>query len=154
MQSVSSRIWTRVAVSISFDDNHYTTDNNSKNNYYEKGEIDNNNKHNENNYCRNRKRKILWFNTPFCKLATINIGKCFLNLMNKQFNRDNPLSKIFNRNTIKIRYSRTNNISKIIYNHNRKLIYWSNLKDKETHKSPCKELKKDALLVEIVTWKI
>ena len=26
MQSVSSRIWTRVAVSISYDDNHYTTD--------------------------------------------------------------------------------------------------------------------------------
>ena len=25
MQSVSSRIWTRVAVSISYDDNHYTT---------------------------------------------------------------------------------------------------------------------------------
>ena len=25
MQSVSARIWTRVAVSISFDDNHYTT---------------------------------------------------------------------------------------------------------------------------------
>ena len=26
MQSVSSRIWTRIAVSISCDDNHYTTD--------------------------------------------------------------------------------------------------------------------------------
>ena len=25
MQSVSSRIWTRVALSISYDDNHYTT---------------------------------------------------------------------------------------------------------------------------------
>ena len=25
MQSVSSRIWTRVVVSISYDDNHYTT---------------------------------------------------------------------------------------------------------------------------------
>ena len=25
MQSVSARIWTRVAVSISYDDNHYTT---------------------------------------------------------------------------------------------------------------------------------
>ena len=25
MQSVSSRFWTRVAVSISYDDNHYTT---------------------------------------------------------------------------------------------------------------------------------
>ena len=27
MQSVSSWIWTRVVVSISYDDNHYTTDN-------------------------------------------------------------------------------------------------------------------------------
>ena len=27
MQSVSSRIWTRVAVFISYDDNHYTTGN-------------------------------------------------------------------------------------------------------------------------------
>ena len=26
MQSVSSRIWTRIAESISYDDNHYTTD--------------------------------------------------------------------------------------------------------------------------------
>ena len=25
MQSVSSRVWTRVTVSISYDDNHYTT---------------------------------------------------------------------------------------------------------------------------------
>ena len=30
MQSVSSRIWTRVAVFISSDDNHYTTGNNLK----------------------------------------------------------------------------------------------------------------------------
>ena len=28
MQSVSSRVWTHVAVSISYDDNHYTTGNN------------------------------------------------------------------------------------------------------------------------------
>ena len=27
MQSVSSRIWTRVAVSISYDDNYYATEN-------------------------------------------------------------------------------------------------------------------------------
>ena len=30
MQSVSSRIWTRVTVSISYDDNHYTTVNISR----------------------------------------------------------------------------------------------------------------------------
>ena len=29
MQSFSSRIWSRVAVSISYDDNHYTTDTSS-----------------------------------------------------------------------------------------------------------------------------
>ena len=33
MQSVSSRIWTRVAVSISYDSNHYTTGRNI-NSYY------------------------------------------------------------------------------------------------------------------------
>ena len=34
MQSVSSRIWTRVAVSISYDDNHYTTGTSKKNKWY------------------------------------------------------------------------------------------------------------------------
>ena len=33
MQSVSSRIWTRVAVSISYDDNHYTTGTSKDNSY-------------------------------------------------------------------------------------------------------------------------
>ena len=32
MQSASSRIWTRVAVSISYDDNHYTTGTSSTSN--------------------------------------------------------------------------------------------------------------------------
>ena len=34
MQSFSSRIWTRVAVSISYDDNHYTTDTSNDSNYF------------------------------------------------------------------------------------------------------------------------
>ena len=33
----------------------------------------------------NRSRKIIWFNPPFCKLTNINIGKYFLNLINKHF---------------------------------------------------------------------
>ena len=32
MQSISSRIWTRATVSISYDDNHYTT---ATSNYYD-----------------------------------------------------------------------------------------------------------------------
>ena len=26
---------------------------------------------------KNRKRKIIWFNPPFCKLANIDVGKYF-----------------------------------------------------------------------------
>ena len=36
MQSVSSRIWTRVTVSISYDDNDYTTGTSSYNSRYSK----------------------------------------------------------------------------------------------------------------------
>ena len=39
MQSVSSRIWTRVAVSISYDDNHYTTGASLLNNQHYKVQI-------------------------------------------------------------------------------------------------------------------
>ena len=39
MQSVSSRIWTCVAVSISYDDNHYTTGTSTL--YSLKGEVEN-----------------------------------------------------------------------------------------------------------------
>ena len=39
MQSISSRIWTRVAVSIAYDDNHYTTGTSSDYIYSEHGII-------------------------------------------------------------------------------------------------------------------
>ena len=68
---------------------------------------------------KNRNRKVVWFNPPFCKL--INIGKYFLQLLDKHFNRDNPLSRIFNRNTVKISYSCTKNMNNILSNHNRLL---------------------------------
>ena len=67
-----------------------------------------------NNYDKNRKRKIIWFNPPFCKLANIDVGKYFLRLIDKHFKQDNILHKIFNRKTLKISYSCTKNISQII----------------------------------------
>ena len=39
MQSVSSMIWTRVTVSISYDDNHYTTGTSNNTNNLEKAMI-------------------------------------------------------------------------------------------------------------------
>ena len=41
MRSVLSRIWTRVAVSISYDDNHYTTGNSSIHPKREQNETEN-----------------------------------------------------------------------------------------------------------------
>ena len=46
---------------------------------------------------KNRKRKIIWFNPPFCKLANIDVGKYFLRVIDKHFKQDNILHKIFNR---------------------------------------------------------
>ena len=79
----------------------------------------------DNNYDqknKNRKRKIIWFNTTFCKLANIDAGKYFLRLIDKHFKQDNILYKIFNRKTLKISYSCTKNISQIINSHNNELI--------------------------------
>ena len=71
---------------------------------------------------QNRKRKIIWFNPPFNKNVSTNIGKQFLNLIKKHFPSENKLHKIFNRNTLKLSYSCTKNIGSIIKNHNKKII--------------------------------
>ena len=70
---------------------------------------------------KNRRRNI-WFTPFFWKLSNINIGKYFLDLINKHFEDDNSHRKIINKNNVKISYSCTNNISKIIDNHNNKFI--------------------------------
>ena len=84
------------------------------------GEIINNNSHAKRR-GKNRSRKVVWFNSPFCRLANINIGKYFLHLQDKHFNGDNPLNWILNGNTIKISYSCTKNMYNILSNHNRRL---------------------------------
>ena len=80
------------------------------------------------NINKNRHRNIIWFNPLFCQLSNINIDKYFLGLINKHLKDDNPLRKIINKNNVKISYSCTNNISKIIDNQ-KKLINkldWNN----------------------------
>ena len=51
-----------------------------------------------------------------------NIGKEFLKIIDKHFPMNKPLSKIFNRKTIKIGYSCANNMNKIITNHNKRIL--------------------------------
>lgn len=59
---------------------------------------------------------------PFCKSVETNIGRKFLNLVNKSFLKGHTLRKIFNRNTLKMSYSCMNSVKQIINVHNNKLL--------------------------------
>ena len=65
----------------------------------------------------NRKRKIIWYSPPFSLNVKTNVGKLFFKILRKNFPKANPLSKIFNKNTVKISYSCTRNVKFIISSH-------------------------------------
>ena len=66
----------------------------------------------------NRKRKIIWFNPPFSKSVSTNVGKSFLNLVNKHFPPHHKFRKLFNKNTIKVSYSCMPSMKSKIKSHN------------------------------------
>ena len=70
---------------------------------------------------RNRPRNITWFNPPFNKNVSTNVAKTFLKLIDKHFSTASNLHKIFNRNTVKVSYSSTENVERIIKSHNKSL---------------------------------
>jgi len=71
---------------------------------------------------RCRSRKVTWFNPPFSKNVKTRVGDEFFKLISKHFPKSNPLSKIINRNTVKMSYRCTPNMGKIISSHNSKLL--------------------------------
>ena len=71
---------------------------------------------------RTRTRHIVWYNPPYNKALKTNLGRKFLDLVDRHFSKSNPLSRIFNRNTLKIGYSCTKNMKAIIQGHNNKVI--------------------------------
>ena len=71
---------------------------------------------------RNRFRNISWFNPPFNKNVSTNVSKRFLNLIDQHFPKSNKLHAIFNRNTVKVNYSCTQDMSSMIKSYNKKVI--------------------------------
>ena len=67
---------------------------------------------------RNRQRNIIWFNPPFSKNVSTNVGQKFLKLIAKHFPENLRLHKIFNKNTVKVSYSCMPNLANIIKAHN------------------------------------
>ena len=66
---------------------------------------------------------LLYINTssnpPFSRNVTTNVAQRFLNLLDIHFPKSNKLHKIFNRNTVKVSYCCTENLSSIIKTHNK-----------------------------------
>ena len=54
---------------------------------------------------RNRQRKIVWYNPPWNANVKTNLGKKFLNIIDRCFPNGHPLHKIFNKHTLKLSYS-------------------------------------------------
>ena len=71
------------------------------------------------NKKRNRRRNIIWYNPPFNQTLKSNLGKQFLTIINTSFPKYHPLSKIFNRNTLKLSYSCMPNLKSKIDKHNK-----------------------------------
>ena len=82
---------------------------------------------------RNRRRKCIYYNPPYCQSVQSKIGKLFLNLLDKHFKKQHEFYKIFNRNNVKISYCCAPNISTLISSHNRKISNENN----EGNKTPC-----------------
>ena len=71
---------------------------------------------------RKRKRKVTWYNPPYSAGLKTNLGNQFLKLVDKNFPKNNALHAILNRRTIKVSYSCTDSIGKIMHRHNRKIM--------------------------------
>ena len=66
-----------------------------------------------------RQRNAIWFNPPYNKNVKTNIERAFISLIERSFPAGQKLRKIFNRNTIKLRYSCMPNVKQIIDGHNK-----------------------------------
>jgi hypothetical protein len=75
-----------------------------------------------NKKTRSRKRKIIWYNPPYSKNVSTNVGQSFLKIIDEEFPANHPLHKIFNRNTVKISYSCMPNIKQTIDGHNKSTL--------------------------------
>ena len=71
---------------------------------------------------KKRQRNITWYNPPFSRNVTTNVGKQFFKILDREFPKGSKLHKIFNRNTVKLSYSCMKNIGGIIKQHNSKLL--------------------------------
>ena len=65
---------------------------------------------------------IIWYNPPYSVSGKTNIGKIYFNLLSTYFSRGHKFQELFNKTTIKLSYSNTNNMLSLIESHNRFIL--------------------------------
>ena len=78
---------------------------------------------------RRRNRNVLYYNPPFDLQVKTNVGRTFLQLLDKNFPPHHRLHKLLNRKTVKISYSTMPNMARHIASHNRKILQKSKEQD-------------------------
>lgn len=71
---------------------------------------------------KSRTRNVIWFNPPYSRNVSTNIGHKFLQIIDECFTPNHPLRSICNRNTLKLSYSCMPNIGNIINAHNKHIL--------------------------------
>ena len=71
---------------------------------------------------QNRQRNVIWFNPPYSKNVKTNIARDFLRLLDKHFPPSYKLYSIFNRHTVRISYSCTDNMKSFLDKHNKTIL--------------------------------
>ena len=69
-----------------------------------------------------RSRNITYFNPPFSLSVKTKVGKEFLRILDSSFPNDNPLKKIFTRNTVKVSFKCMPNMAQAVSRHNQTLV--------------------------------
>ena len=77
---------------------------------------------NKNEETKQRKIKIIWFNSPYSKDVLTKVRNQFLKLINKHFPQNHKFYKLFNKNNVKVSYISMPNMKNITNTHNKKII--------------------------------
>ena len=72
---------------------------------------------------KNRPRNFIWYNPPFSRNVTTNVGRTFFKIRDEEFPTNHILHKIFNRSTVKISYSCMPNLRQKINAHNKSILH-------------------------------
>ena len=88
---------------------------------------------------RKRRRKVMWYNPPYSKSVSTNIGREFLNILTRNFPPHHKYHKLFNRNKAKITYSSMPNMRTIIKGHNLGILNPPQIQNEKT--CNCRDVK-------------